>query len=90
MNRFFGMMRYSKQAIVVFVCFMIEILFVLAVAIFDVVQFALVKNNSAKLSPAFVPLNISLIILVGVTLIAVSIMFVLKIFRGKKNGFEKN
>jgi hypothetical protein len=78
MNRFFGMMRYSKQALIVFIAFMVELAYVLGVVIFDLVQFILVKNNSAKLSPAFVPVNISLIVVINVSLfVIVSIMFLL-------------
>ena len=70
---------------IVFIVAMIEVVFVLAVGIFDIVQFALVKNNSAKLSSAFVPMNIALVVVVGVSFFVVVTMFVAKIVKGKKN-----
>ena len=85
MDRLFGMLRYSKQALIVFVAAMVEVVFVLAVGIFDIVQFVLVKNNSAKLSPAFVPMNIALAVVVGVSFLLIVAMFVTKIVKGKKN-----
>ena len=87
MNRFFGMMRYSKKTLIVFVAFMAELAFVLGVAIFDMIQFILINKNSAKLSPLFVPINISLIVVVGLSLLTVISMFVIKIIKGKKNEF---
>lgn len=90
MKRLFGMMRYNKQALIVFIAAMVEIAFVFAVVIFDIVQFILVKNNSAKLSPAFVSINIVLIVVVCVSLIAAATMFVIKIIKGKKNESKKD
>lgn len=90
MNRFFGMMRYSKKTLIVFVALMVELAFVLGVAIFDMIQFILINKNSAKLSPLFVPINISLIVLVGLSLLTVISMFVIKIIKGKKNEFKKD
>ena len=90
MNRLFGLMRYNKQAFIVFVAVMVEIAFVLGVVIFDVVQFVLVKSNSAKLSPAFVPMNIALVVVVGLSLVAIIIMFVAKIVKGKRNESKKD
>ena len=90
MSRFFGMMRYSRQALIVFIALMVELAFVLGVAIFDLVQFILINNNSAKLSPAFVPLNILLVVVVGLSLIMAITMFVIKIVKGKKNEFKKD
>lgn len=90
MNRFFGMMRYSKKTLIVFVALMVELAFVLGVAIFDIIQFILINKNSAKLSPLFVPINISLIVVVGLSLLIVNSMFVIKIIKGKKNEFKKD
>lgn len=83
-------MRYNKQALFVFIGLMIELVFVLGVVIFDIVQFVITNNNSAKLSPAFVPLNIALVVVVGVSLLAVVTMFVIKIIKGKRNESKKD
>ena len=90
MSRLFGMMRYNKQALFVFIGFMIEVAFVLGIVIFDIVQFVIINNNSAKLSPAFVPLNIALVVVVGLSLIAIITMFVIKTVKGKKNESKKD
>jgi hypothetical protein len=83
-------MRYSKKTLIVFVALMVELAFVLGVAIFDMIQFILINKNSAKLSPLFVPINISLIVVVGLSLLTVISMFVIKIIKGKKNEFKKD
>ena len=85
MNRLFGMLRYSKQLLIVFIVSIIDISFILGVAIFDIVQLVQVKNNSVSLSPSFIPMNIALIVVVGLSLILVCSMFVIKLIKGKKN-----
>ena len=90
MNRLFGMMRYNKQLLIVFIVSLVDIFFVLTVGVFDVVQLVQISQNSAKLSPVFVPLNIALAVVVGVTLLLVVLMFVIKIIKGKKNESKKS
>lgn len=90
MNRLFGMMRYNKQLLIVFIFAIVDICFVLGVGIFDIVQLIVTNSNSAKLSPVFVPLNIALIVVVGITILLVTAMFVAKIIKGKKNEFKKD
>ena len=90
MSRLFGMMRYNKQLLIVFIVSLVDIFFVLTVGVFDVVQLVQISQNSAKLSPAFVPLNIALAVVVGVTLLLVVLMFVIKIIKGKKNESKKS
>lgn len=89
MNRLFGMLRYNKQWLVVFIVFAVEICFAVMVGIFDIVQLLILKNNAAKLSPAFVPLNIILAALVGLSLILMIIMFIIKTVKGNKNESKK-
>ena len=87
MNRFFGMLRYSRQLLVVSILFLIEVCFVLAVGVFDVIQLVITRTNASKLSSAFIPLNITAIVVVAITLFAVSIMFVIKCIKGRNNEF---
>ena len=90
MNRLFGMMRYNKQLLIVFIALVAEVCFVLSVVIFDVIQLIMISKNAVKLSTAFVPLNIVLIVVVGVSLLAVIAMFVIKIIKGKNNESKKD
>ena len=71
MRRFFAMLRYSKKLLIITIATLIDVLLMLGLIVFDVVQFALLKNNSAMLSAAFIPINIVLIVLAGLNLIAV-------------------
>ena len=89
MNRLFGMMRYNKQLLIVFIVSLVDLCFVLAVGIFDLIQLIQISRNSAKLLPAFVPLNISLLVVVGITLLLVALMFSIKIIKGKRNESKK-
>ena len=90
MNRLFGMMRYNKQLLVVFIVSLIEISFVLGIVVFDIVQLVVTNNNSAKLSPAFIPLNITLICVVGVTLLLIVSMLVIKLVNAKRRNLKKD
>ena len=90
MNRLFGMMRYNKQLLIVFIAFVVEVCFVFGVVIFDIIQLIMISKNAVKLSTAFVPLNLALIVVVGVSLLAVIAMFVIKIIKGKNNESKKD
>ena len=85
MSRFFGMMRYNKQLLIVTIIAIVDALFVLGVGIFDVVHVIQVTKNSASLSPMFIPINIALVVVVGASLLAILTMFVIKIIKGKNN-----
>lgn len=90
MNRLFGMFRYNKQLLIIFIVAIIEICFVVSVGVFDVIQIVILNRNAAKLSPVFVPLNIALAISVGICLVLIITMFVIKVVKGKKNEFKEN
>lgn len=90
MSKFFGRMRYNKQLLTVFILAMIEVCFVVTVVIFDIVQLLIVKNNAAALAPAFVPLNISLVVLLGISLLAVITMLVIKSIKGRNDESKEN
>ena len=90
MSRFFGMMRYNKQLLVVTIVSIIDAIFVLGVGIFDIVHVIQVTKNSASLSSNFIPINIALIVVVGVSLLAVLAMFVIKLIKGKNNESKKD
>lgn len=90
MNRFFGMMRYNKQLLVVAIVSLVDAIFVLGVGIFDIIHVVQVTKNSAKLSPAFIPINVALIVVVAVSLLAILTMFVIKIIKGKNNESKKD
>ena len=90
MNRLFGMMRYNKQLLIVFIVAIFEIVFALGVLVFDIIQLLLVKNNAAKLATAFVSLNISLIVISVLTFALLFSMFLVKYFKGKRNESKKD
>lgn len=90
MNRFFGMMRYNKQLLIVSIISLVDALFVFGVGVFDIIHIVQVTKNSASLSPAFIPINVALIVVVAVSLLAILTMFVIKIIKGKNNEPKKN
>ena len=90
MSRFFGMMRYNKQLLIVTIISIIDAIFVLGVGVFDLVHMVQVTKNSASLSPVFVPINVALIVVVAASLLAILTMFVIKIIKGKNNESKKD
>ena len=90
MSKFFSKMRYNKQLLIAFIFGIINLCFVVAVTIFDIVQVILVLKNSVNLTELFKPLNIALIIVVCIDLLIASLMFVVKVIKGKKNEFKKS
>jgi hypothetical protein len=90
MNRFFGMMRYNKQLLIVTIISIIDAIFVLGVGMFDIIHVVQVTKNSASLSPVFIPINVALIVVVAVSLLAILTMFVIKIIKGKNNESKKD
>ena len=90
MNRFFGMMRYNKQLLIVTIISIIDAIFVLGVGVFDIIHVVQVTKNSASLSPVFIPINIALIVVVAISLLAILTMFVIKLIKGKNNESKKD
>jgi hypothetical protein len=90
MSRFFGMMRYNKQLLIVTIISIIDAIFVLGVGVFDIIHVVQVTKNSASLSPVFIPINVALIVVVAVSLLAILTMFVIKIIKGKNNESKKD
>ena len=90
MNRFFGMMRYNKQLLIVTIISIIDAIFVLGVGLFDIIHVVQVTKNSASLSPVFIPINIALIVVVAISLLAILTMFVIKLIKGKNNESKKD
>lgn len=90
MNRFFGMMRYNKQLLIVTIVSIIDAIFVLGVGLFDIIHVVQVTKNSASLSPVFIPINIALIVVVAISLLAILTMFVIKLIKGKNNESKKD
>lgn len=90
MSRFFGMMRYNKQLLIVTIISIIDAIFVLGVGLFDLIHVVQVTKNSASLSPVFIPINVALIVVVAASLLAILTMFVIKIIKGKNNESKKD
>ena len=90
MNRFFGMMRYNKQLLIVTIISIIDAIFVLGIGLFDIIHVVQVTKNSASLSPVFIPINIALIVVVAISLLAILTMFVIKLIKGKNNESKKD
>ena len=90
MSRFFGMMRYNKQLLIVTIVSIIDAIFVLGVGVFDIIHMVQVTKNSASLSPVFIPINVALIVVVAAGLLAILTMFVIKIIKGENNESKKD
>ena len=90
MSRFFGMMRYNKQLLIVTIISIIDAIFVLGIGLFDIIHVVQVTKNSASLSPVFIPINIALIVVVAISLLAILTMFVIKLIKGKNNESKKD
>ena len=88
MRRFFAMLRYSKKLFVLSICLGIELLLVLGLCIFDVVQLIQVTRNSVLISNAFMTLNIILISLLAVNLIAVVVFAVIEKIKIKQGNVK--
>ena len=90
MNRFFAMMRYNKRLLILFICFIVNVFFVLSVLIFDIIHLIMINKNAVNFTSAFLTLNIILICVVSLSLLLVIVMFVLMKIKGKRNEFEEN
>ena len=90
MNRFFAMMRYSKKLLILSICFALNLCLVLGICVFDVVQLIQISSNAVLLSSLFVPLNILLIVLLGLDIIVLIAYLVVSKFKEKKHGSEEN
>ena len=78
MRRFFSMLRYSKKLLVLSICLGVELLIILGLCIFDLVQMIQISQNSVLISGSFVVLNIVLISLVVLNLIALIVFTIIE------------
>lgn len=69
---------------------MLDLLVILGIIVFDIVQSILIKQNHASLSSAFIPLNITLISLVLINLIFIITFIIIKRHKEKNNEFKKD
>lgn len=83
MNKFFSKLSYDKKLRTFFIFMIVDLMLMLALIIFDIIQFVTIKSDPNKLSNLFVPLNIALIVLAIGTITILIIMLV------KKNITEK-
>ena len=90
MNRLFAMFRYSKKLLVLFICLCVDVCAIVGLCVFDIVQLVLIKNNSAMLSKAFLPLNITMIVLVCLNVAFFVTIFILKKHQEKKDELKKD
>lgn len=90
MNKLFAMFRYSKKLLVISISLMFDLLLIIGLVAFDVIQLILITKNHAMLSGLFLPLNILLIILASINLILVVSFVIIKKLKEKSNEFEKN
>ena len=90
MNRFFAMMRYNKRLLILFICFIVNIVFVLSVLIFDIIHLIMINKNAVSFTPAFLTLNIILICVVALSLLLVIAMFVFMKIKGNRNEFKED
>ena len=90
MNKFFAKMRYNKQLLIAFIFLVVNIIFVVGVVIFDIVQIALVIKNTTNLTRLFIPLNIAFIAIISFDFLIVLTMFIIRIIKVKKNELKKD
>ena len=89
MNNFFSKLSYDKKLRTFFIFTVVDLMLMLALIIFDIIQFVTIKSYPNKLSNLFVPLNIALIVLAIGTITILIIMLVKKIITEKrKNEIE--
>lgn len=86
MRRFFAMMRYDKRLLIVAISLIVDVVLVLALGVFDVVQLIQIRNNSAMISSAFIPVNFILIGLAIANMVAL-ISFI--IFKRRKEKLDE-
>ena len=86
MNKFFGLMRYSKKLLAIAIVATINLLLIAGICVFDIIEMLIVLNNHAKISSAFLPLNILLIVLTAFSIISIIILLIFNKKRGKENG----
>lgn len=90
MNRFFAMLRYDKKLLWFFIVGLIDLVILLGFVLFDVTQLILISKNSAKISSAFVGVNIAFIVFVSLNLAALITFFVIRKLKEEKYELEKD
>lgn len=85
MIRFFAMLRYDKNRVKFLVAGIVDLLIILGFTIFDIIELIVINKNSAKISPAFVGVNIAFIIFVSLNLLALITLFVIRKLKEKRN-----
>lgn len=88
MRRLFAMFRYNKKLLVLAVCLLVDVCLVLSLCTFDIVQFIQIRGNAVRLSSAFVPINIVLIVLATLNLVGIIAYIVIKIKKEKADETE--
>ena len=86
MNRLFGMMRYNKKLILLFVSGVLDLILIGGICVFDLVEFLIIKDNHAAISSLFLPLNILLIVLLVCSIIAIIVFMMISRRRKKEYG----
>lgn len=78
MNKIIYNLRHNKFLLSLLIVTIAFAVLTLSCVIFDIVQLSVTANNSTKLSVAFIPFNISVIVLDVILLICYIIYFIVK------------
>ena len=90
MRRFFAMMRYNKKLLAITICLLIDLIVILGLCVFDIIQLINISKNSATISSAFVVVNIVLISLMVLNFIILVATIVVKRHKEKEYEFKQN
>ena len=82
MRRFFAMMRYSKVLLILSICFAVELVLILGLCTFDIVQMIQMANNSVAVSSLLINANIVLISISALNLLALVVFLIIKKVKG--------
>ncbi len=78
MKSLFYKMKRSKSVFAIMICFFVCLVLDFALLVFDMIEFVVIKSNSAKLAGMFLGLNIFVIALNILTIAFIVVVLILK------------
>lgn len=90
MRKFFAMMRYSKKLLLLAIIISLDVLCVVGLCVFDVVQAIKISKNAVMISTAFMAVNYVLVSLMLLNIVALIVAIVLKRHKEKDDELKQN
>lgn len=81
MFKFFYKIKREKIFLALILILICTSIFDFSILIFDIIQFFQIKNNSAMISPKFLSLNITMIVLSAVSLFVIGAYLIFRLKR---------